>query len=98
MDSPEEKRRYKRSQIRAYARLIINGEEYEAYLLDLSRGGARFAIIDDHEISPRDEVKLIVEGEPEIELNGRVAHCKEHHVGMDCGDDGVEISVFNLSE
>ncbi|MFL0811099.1 MAG: PilZ domain-containing protein [Agarilytica sp.] len=98
MPSEEEKRRYIRSPIRAYARIEINGIEHDAYILDLSRGGARFAIIDEHNIKPNDNIKLYVEGDPEIILEGRVAHAKDHYMGLDCGENGVEISVFKLSD
>lgn len=97
---PQENRRDSpRHPVRAYAALVHESGYWNVHLLDMSASGARFALLEEHELSPGDRITLTIELEdvrsPELgsvidesahklmRLRGTVVHRREHMLGVE---------------
>ncbi|MFL0800919.1 MAG: PilZ domain-containing protein [Agarilytica sp.] len=83
MTEDSNRRNEERIPHRAYATLITAKNQYAAHLLNISRNGALIAVIHEHDLKSADEISLRVETEEiQFELNGWVAHVRDHYLGM----------------
>lgn len=86
MSDYDDRRRSERYTHRAHATLSIDGTQYDAHLINVSRIGALVAIIDAHSIASKKEVSLHIET-PDgqlLTMTGTVAHAKAHYLGLEC--------------
>ncbi|MFL0803550.1 MAG: PilZ domain-containing protein [Agarilytica sp.] len=83
MSDESNRRSEERIPHRAYATLITANNQYAAHLLNISRNGALIAVIQEHDLKSADEISLRIETETlQFELNGWVAHVRDHYLGM----------------
>lgn len=92
----EEKRRYPRFPLRAYAELQYSTKTWEAHVLDLSETGARLALLDEHLLQKGDALRvhidldnlsLVASDKKHLNLHGRIVHVREHVLGFDFQPD-----------
>lgn len=94
--SDEDKRRSPRFTLRTYAGMQYSTKKWETHLLDISATGVRMAILDEHLLCKGDQLRIHIgldteligdSAKKELHLNGRIAHIKEHIVGVECQPD-----------
>lgn len=91
MPDQNEKRKFARYPHRAYCTLSLASDVCPAYLLNISKTGALVAIIDENPVKAGDKVEITLEDESApIHLSGRVAHVKNHYIGVECPDMTAE--------
>lgn len=75
-----------RFRCRCYATLDATEETWPAHLINLSSTGALVAVLYDHKFKPDQELTITIEfdNEDDLSLTGKVAHVKEHYVGLEC--------------
>lgn len=92
----EEKRRYPRFPLRAYAELQYSTKTWEAHVLDLSETGARLALLGEHLLRKDDALRvhidlenlnLVASSKKHLDLHGRIVHVREHILGFDFQPD-----------
>jgi len=87
MSKTKESRRHPRFRHRCHAKLTATGQGWEAHLINISAQGALVAIIDPHMLNEEDEIELTIGAAEDnneiIEMVGKVAHVKDHYVGVD---------------
>ena len=71
---------------RAYAHVTGLRHGYDAHVLNLSRSGALFAVIDKHDLEAGHEMMLTIDinDDEKIRMQGVVAHHKDHYMGLEC--------------
>jgi len=81
-----ERRRSERVEKRGYCSLTSSDHSWSAYLVNLSEGGALIAIPEPHSLQLNETITLNLELESggATILQGKVAHLKEHYVGLEC--------------
>lgn len=94
--TPEDKRRYPRFPLRAYAELQYSTKTWEAHVLDLSESGARLALLDEHLLQKGDALRvhidlehlnLVTSHKKRLDLHGRIVHVREHILGFEFQPD-----------
>lgn len=94
--SDEDKRKSPRFTLRTYADMVHSTKKWEAHLIDISALGVRLAILDEHLLRKDDTLRIHIsldgvlnqsETKKELHLHGRIAHIKEHIVGIECQPD-----------
>ena len=98
--STREKRSFPRVHYRAYASLSAGNLRYPAHILDLSFNGALVALIHRHELHEGEQITLNIElleedrheedSTPTIRMQGRLAHIKDHFLGLECRASGID--------
>lgn len=92
----EDKRRFPRFPLRAYADLQYSTKIWEAHVLDLSESGARLALLDEHLLQKGDALRvhidlenlnLVTSNKKRLDLHGRIAHVREHILGFEFQPD-----------
>lgn len=92
----EDKRRFPRFPLRAYADLQYSTKTWEAHVLDLSESGARLALLDEHLLQKGDALRvhidlenlnLVTSNKKRLDLHGRIAHVREHILGFEFQPD-----------
>ena len=87
MTEAKESRRHPRFRYRCHAKLIATGQGWEAHLINICAQGALVAIIEPHMLNEGNEIELTIgaieDGDEIIEMAGKVAHVKDHYVGID---------------
>ena len=86
MSDYDDRRRAERYTHRAHATLSVEGTQYDAHLINISRLGALVAIIDEHNIPAKQDISLHIET-PDgqlLTMTGTVAHAKAHYLGLEC--------------
>jgi len=85
-DARERERRLERRiKYRGLASATANNGTYEAHVLNISASGSLVAVIDDHEITPYQHIKLILQYRGEdIRVDAEVMHVKGHYLGLKC--------------
>jgi hypothetical protein len=87
IDQKEDARRHPRFRYRCHAKLSATGQSWEAHLVNLSQQGALVAILEPHIIKTDDHIELLItlsdESGETLEMAGKVAHVKEHYIGLD---------------
>lgn len=88
--SHEERRGLERYPTRAHATLVSDNGTWSAFLLNLSDHGALIAVTEEHEAELNGNITLEIELENDSSLimHGKVAHIKEHFVGLNCAAHG----------
>lgn len=82
-----DKRKHARYPHRAYCTLTLANDACPAYLLNISKSGALVAIIDENPVKAGDSVEITIDDSiAPIHLIGRVAHVKNHYIGIECPD------------
>ena len=88
----EDKRRFPRFPLRAYADLQYSTKNWEAHVLDLSESGARLAILGEHLLQKGDplrvhiqleDINLVTSSKKSLSLHGRLIHVREHLLGFE---------------
>lgn len=89
-----EKRAFIRHAYRAYGTLLLVEEgadmsawqRYPAHILNISYKGALVAVLDEHDLTSGQDIKLHVEMETgeNVWMAGNVAHTKDHFIGLAC--------------
>lgn len=92
----EDKRRFPRFPLRAYADLQYSTKIWEAHVLDLSESGARLALLDEHLLQKGDALRvhidlenlnLVTSNKKRLDLHGRIVHVREHILGFEFQPD-----------
>jgi len=92
----DDKRRSPRFTLRTYADMLYSTKKWEAHLIDISATGVRMAILDEHLLQKGDALRVHIsldsllnetDTKKELHLHGRIAHIREHIVGVECQPD-----------
>lgn len=97
MNEFSEKRSAPRYPHRAYGKLFVGDRSFATHLLNISIGGALIAVIDEHRLQEDAEIVLQVDDDQgSFEMKGKIAHIKDHYIGLECSppndDDRDRIS------
>lgn len=88
----DEKRRYPRFSLRAYAALQYSTKTWEAEVLDVSETGIRLALTDEHLFRKGDDLRihidvqglnLVTSDKKRLDIHGTIAHVHEQIIGCD---------------
>ncbi len=83
-----ERRQYPRLGLRAFAQLSSSEAEWGVHILDISRSGARIAVLDEYTLELGDIIDLTIDiqalgvGSGALRLRGQLVHLREHIVGL----------------
>lgn len=92
----EDKRKSPRYTLRTYADMQHSTKKWEAHLIDISTTGVRMAILDEHLLRKGDALRVHIAlddhltgitTKKELHLHGKIAHIREHIVGIECQPD-----------
>lgn len=95
-DPIEDKRKSPRFSLRTYADMQHSTKKWEAHLIDISTTGVRMAILDEHLLRKGDALRVHIglddhiagnTTKKELHLHGKIAHIREHIVGIECQPD-----------
>ncbi|MFT5082143.1 MAG: hypothetical protein ACI9Y1_000165 [Lentisphaeria bacterium] len=86
MPTETERRNNERIHHRGYGTLLSGDAAMPVHLINLSVRGALVAILDDFNLNTDDTItlRIVFEDGHAAEMNGRVAHIKEHFIGLQC--------------
>ncbi|WP_075188283.1 PilZ domain-containing protein [Teredinibacter haidensis] len=81
-----ERRVNERIEYRGDCSLSVSNTTQSAYLINLSESGALIALLGDHELETNTTVtlKIHLANDDVVVTQGRVAHRKDHFVGLEC--------------
>ena len=91
-----ERRVAPRLPLRAYAQVATSDIHWDAHVLDISRSGARIALLREHNFTLGTGLKLTIEfidtasDSETLRLHGLVAHIKAHVLGLELEPDSTE--------
>lgn len=91
--SGKDRRYFPRVNYRANATLLVDKQSWPVHILDLSFNGALAALLHKHNIPANADVLLTIElenGRDIIKMKGRLAHQKEHFLGIECRATGID--------
>ncbi len=86
LSQANERRHCQRMLFRSHANLVTPHHTWPVHVIDISFNGALVALIQHHHLDPHEEIMLNLEvGKNEhIKMQGRIAHQKEHYIGLEC--------------
>lgn len=86
----DERRQFERHSTRAQGTLITAESNWPVYVINLSYSGALIAILDKHKLEEEESITLHLELEHagRVIAHGRIAHLKEHYVGLEFSGHG----------
>lgn len=86
----DERRQFERHNTRAQGTLITAETNWPVFVINLSYSGALIAILDNHQLEEEESITLHLELEHagRVIAHGRVAHLKEHYVGLEFSGHG----------
>ena len=81
-----------RFQLRAHATVNSDGENWPAHLINFSIDGALIAVTEKHNMQTGSAVELKIElnENQHIKLQGQVVHVKKHYLGVKCKAQNFE--------
>lgn len=88
--SYDERRQYERHNTRTQGTLITAETNWTVYVINLSYSGALIAVLKDHKLEEEESITLHLELEHAGKMiaHGRIAHVKEHYVGLEFSAHG----------
>lgn len=86
----DERRQFERHSTRAQGTLITSQSNWTVYVINLSYSGALIAVLDNHGLEEEESITLHLELEHagKVIAHGRIAHVKEHYVGLEFSGHG----------
>lgn len=92
---PGDRRYFPRIKVRSYGKMANSeGRQWPVHVLDLSFNGALAALLREHTLAVGEAVSLAIEVDDQDErpviMRGRVSHCREHLVGIECRTSGID--------
>ena len=93
--SINERRKSPRHEHRGHCTVTTPRKTQSGYIINLSETGALIALLDEHSLAIEENITLTIEldeGKP-LTMYGKVAHIKEHLIGLQCEPSNDEDRV-----